>query len=341
MYVLCVFTMTLLLYLNGIAANEVLYGIFLMGFFFVLFVAFDFVKYNHKCKQLEQLKQLKQFSLQNLPEDTDTVETAYRDLLEKLLIENAGKTNELENKRKDMTEYYSMWVHQIKTPIAAMRLLLQAYESRQAMLDEDEQKKADAARLDELQQMCMEERKEIEEELFRIEQYVEMALQYLRLDAETNDFVFQKCPLDKMVKEAVHKYAKLFIRKKIALHYKELNQEILTDEKWTEFVLEQVLSNAVKYTQTGSVTISTEEEKEAVFLLIEDTGIGIRKEDLPRVCEKGYTGYNGHSDKHSTGIGLYLCSRILKKLGHTIEITSVVGKGTTVKIGFYTGGKDV
>lgn len=341
MLVLCLATMILLLYLNDISSNEILYGMLLMVFFFALFVAFDFAKYHHKCKQLEQLKQLEQFNLQNVPEDTDGIEAGYRELLEKLLIESAGKTNELENKRKDMTEYYSMWVHQIKTPIAAMRLLLQTYENKQAMLEQSEENRNLGHEIEAIQAMCMEERKELEEELFRIEQYVEMALQYLRLDSNTNDFVFQRHPLDKMVKEAVHKYAKLFIRKKIALHYDGLHQIVLTDEKWTEFVIEQVLSNAVKYTQTGSVTISAKETEDAVFLVIEDTGIGIREEDLPRVCEKGYTGYNGHSDKRSTGIGLYLCSRVLKKLGHTIEITSVVGKGTTVKIGFYTQGKDV
>ena len=160
-----------------------------------------------------------------------------------------------------------------------------------------------------------------------------MALQYTRLDSETTDFLIQRYNLDDIVREAVRCYARLFIRKKISLNYQPLQVQVLTDEKWLEFVIEQVLSNAVKYTPKGSVSICMEGSS---TLVIEDTGIGIRKEDLPRVCEKGYTGYNGHTDKRSTGIGLYLSKRILEKLSHTIEIESEMGVGTRVKIGLIT-----
>ena len=160
-----------------------------------------------------------------------------------------------------------------------------------------------------------------------------MALHYSRLDSDTTDFVIRKTSLDEIVREAVRKYAKLFIRKKIRLDYQPLNIEVLTDEKWLEFVVEQILSNAVKYTPKGTVSIYMENED---TLIIEDTGIGIRAEDLPRVCERGYTGYNGHSDKRSTGIGLYLCRRVLEQMSHSIEIESEMGKGTRVKIGLIT-----
>ena len=206
-----------------------------------------------------------------------------------------------------MTEYYTMWVHQIKTPIAALKLLLQS---------EDTPKN-----------------REYEEELFRIEQYVEMVLHYSRLESDTTDFIIRKCDLDKIIKEAVRKYARFFIRKKISLDYEPLNLSVLTDEKWLEFVIEQVISNAIKYTPEGKVSIYIEEKG---TLVIEDTGIGIRTEDLPRVCEKGYTGYNGHTDKRSTGIGLYLCKCILKNLSHTISVESQQGEGTRVKIGLIT-----
>lgn len=204
-----------------------------------------------------------------------------------------------------------MWVHQIKTPIAAMRLLLQAEDTPQ--------------------------NREMAEELFQIEQYVEMALHYTRLDSESSDFLIQWYELDGIVREAVRKYARVFIRKKINLNYQPLKVQVLTDEKWLEFVIEQILSNAVKYTQKGTVSIYMEDER---TIVIEDTGIGIRPEDLPRVCEKGYTGYNGHTDKRSTGIGLYLCKRILKKLSHSIEIDSELGKGTRVKIGLIVEDKN-
>lgn len=237
----------------------------------------------------------------------DQIEEDYQTLLQLVHEDKVKAVNDLENRRKDLMEYYTMWVHQIKTPIAAMQLLLQS---------EDTPKNREAA-----------------EELFRIEQYVKMALQYTRLDSETTDFLIQRYNLDDIVREAVRCYARLFIRKKISLNYQPLQVQVLTDEKWLEFVIEQVLSNAVKYTPKGSVSICMEGSS---TLVIEDTGIGIRKEDLPRVCEKGYTGYNGHTDKRSTGIGLYLSKRILEKLSHTIEIESEMGVGTRVKIGLIT-----
>ena len=109
---------------------------------------------------------------------------------------------------------------------------------------------------------------------------------------------------------------------------------VTSDEKWLSFVVEQLLSNAVKYMQEGVITIQTGQNETEAFLCMEDQGIGIRQEDIPRVFEQGYTGFNGHTDKHSTGIGLYLCKQVLTKLGHTIRITSEPGKGTQVWIGF-------
>ena len=221
--------------------------------------------------------------------------------------EKNRKENEWQTREQDLAEYYTMWVHQIKTPIAALKLLL-------------EEKNTEGENTEELG------------ELFSIEQYVKMALQYTKLDGETTDFVFQTVPLDTVVRQAVRQYARQFIHKKIRLEYEELGVSVLTDEKWLEFVMEQLLSNAIKYTESGSVTISMEGD----CLVIADNGIGIRAEDIPRVMERGYTGYNGHANKRSTGIGLYLCRRILKKLGHSFSIESEEGEGTRVRIGFVT-----
>ena len=206
----------------------------------------------------------------------------------------------------DLREYYTMWVHQIKTPIAALRLLLQEKASE---VDTQEE----------------------QDELFRIEQYVEMALQYMRLDSESTDFVIKRVELDEVLKEAIHKYARLFIRKKVKLQYDKVNVQVLSDKKWLGFVVEQILSNAIKYAKGGCVSIYMQGER---TLIIEDNGIGIRAEDLPRVMEKGYTGYNGHNHKHSTGIGLYLCNRIMMKMNHRIRIESEEGKGTRVVLSF-------
>lgn len=205
-----------------------------------------------------------------------------------------------------MLDYYSLWVHQIKTPIAAMRILLQAAE-----------------------EISFEKRTELEMELFKIEQYVEMALSYIRLGNMASDLKLQWYPMDEIIKPAVKKYSKLFILKKIKLKYEPIENKILTDEKWLGLVVEQILSNALKYTNEGTISIYLGPKKENV-LVIEDTGIGIWQEDLPRVFEKGFTGYNGRTDKKSTGIGLYLCKSIVDKLNHRIYISSEVSKGTKI-----------
>ena len=163
-----------------------------------------------------------------------------------------------------------------------------------------------------------------------VEQYVEMVLGYLRHESPSSDYVVRNYALDDIVRQAVRKFASQFIRRKLRLEYAPLNVSVITDEKWLLFVIEQVLSNALKYTRSGSVSITLEAPK---TLCIRDTGIGIAPEDLPCVFEKGFTGCNGRTDKRATGIGLYLCRRILEKLGHSITIASTPGAGTTVRIG--------
>ena len=192
---------------------------------------------------------------------------------------------------------------EIKTPIAAMRLTLQSGEMSQS--------------------------RELSEDLQRIEQYVEMVLCYLRLGSETNDFLIKKYDLDSIIRQAVRKFSSQFIRRKIKLVYEPVGVTVLTDEKWLLFVLEQVLSNALKYTKSGEIEITLEEPK---TVCIRDTGIGIAPEDINRIFEKGYTGCNGRTDKKASGIGLYLCRQICGKLGHTITAQSQVGKGTVIKI---------
>lgn len=315
MIVLCGIVMSSVMYLNGVEGNEIAYGMLLCLFILIIACATEGVSYVRNCKELKEFELSVTATLKQMPGATDEVERRYQQLLYKLFSENARVNNDAGKREKDLMEYYTMWVHQIKTPISALKLLLQEKDRESGMTEELE-------------------------ELFRIEQYVEMALQYTRLNSESTDFVIRNVKLDTVIREAVHKYARLFIHKKIGLNYKETGQTVLTDEKWLAFVIEQLLSNAIKYTQKGSISIYMdgiqEDGKETVrpCLVIEDTGIGIRAEDLPRVCEKGYTGYNGHSDKCSTGIGLYLCSRILKKLAHGITLESEEGKGTRVKILF-------
>ena len=250
-----------------------------------------------------------------------------------------------------MRDYYSMWVHQIKTPISAMKLLLEAErEELGQLICDDEQSQCHIADMTggnisaaglnaaSKQQAALTELSDnvasFEDELFRIEEYVSMALQYQRVSSSENDLVLEKISLDKVIRDTIRKYAKIMIRRRIKINYAGTEQEVYTDEKWLAFILEQILSNAIKYTSQGAITVEIVNETNWCFITIKDSGIGIRSEDLPRIFEKGYTGYNGHSDKKATGIGLYLCKQMIDKLGHTIRVESEVGKGTTVWIGF-------
>lgn len=250
-----------------------------------------------------------------------------------------------------MRDYYSMWVHQIKTPISAMKLLFEAErEGLGHLICDDEQSQCHigdmtggnigAAGLNAAlkQQAVLTELSDnmdsFEDELFRIEEYVSMALQYQRVSSTENDFVLEKVSVDGVIRDTIKKYAKIMIRRHIGINYSGTGQEVYTDGKWLAFMLEQILSNAIKYTPQGGVTIETAKKANRFFITIKDTGIGIKAEDLPRVFEKGYTGYNGHADKKATGIGLYLCRQMADKLGHTIRMESEIGKGTKVWIGF-------
>jgi signal transduction histidine kinase len=161
-----------------------------------------------------------------------------------------------------------------------------------------------------------------------------MVMYYQRLESISSDFLFRKYDLYDIVKQTLKKYAILFINSKLSLDLQEFECFVVTDEKWLQFALGQIISNALKYTPRGGISIYLEKTSGNAQLVVRDTGIGIRPEDLPRIFERGYTGYNGRLDKKSTGIGLYLCKRTLDKLSHTIEVSSEVGKGTKVTIGF-------
>ena len=156
-----------------------------------------------------------------------------------------------------------------------------------------------------------------------------MVLCYFRLDSPSSDFVLKYCSLNEIIRQSIRKFAGQFIQKKLRLIYEPTDRQVLTDEKWLSFVLDQLLSNALKYTSTGGITISVDEN---LVLSISDTGIGIAPEDLPRIFERSYTGYNGRAEKSSTGLGLYLCRKILLRLSHPITVSSEVGKGSTFSI---------
>ena len=299
---------TVLLFLYGVPTVAAAYAAIVCGAIILVSAAWDILGYRKKRRVLRELQSEILLTLEHLPEADDDIEDGYDQLLETLFIEKNALVSAADRRFEDSSDYFAMWAHQIKTPITAMSLALQSSD--------------------------FPEKGEFAEYLQRIEQYVEMALCYVHLDNDDSDLVIKKHSLDKIVKQAVRKFSDQFIRRKLTLVYEPLNAEVLTDEKLLLFVIEQVISNALKYTASGRIEITLERPAEHFddpILLIRDTGIGIAPEDLPRIFERGFTGNNGRSDKRATGIGLYLCKRICTKLGHTISARSD-GSGTEIRI---------
>lgn len=328
-WILMIVTMScihlLYMYLIGARKQDVVYAAVLDAILLLIIVLVGFFRYSSKVKALSNALERPVEEQAQLPEATDDVEILYHRLLENQSIARSESESSAAIRQSQMRDYYSMWVHQIKTPISAMKLLLEVErEELGQLICDDEQS----------QYLLSDNMDSFEDELFRIEEYVSMALQYQRVSSTENDFVLEKVSVDGVIRDTIKKYAKIMIRRHIGINYSGTGQEVYTDGKWLAFMLEQILSNAIKYTPQGVVTIETAEEKDRFFITIKDTGIGIKAEDLPRVFEKGYTGYNGHADKKATGIGLYLCRQMADKLGHTIRMESEIGKGTKVWIGF-------
>lgn len=304
LFIIFIFIFVLIFYLYNLPFEALFYGGLLC---FVVSLIASIIDYNNYRKSYIDLKYLETNILnskEDLPKSLDIRVEYYQKIIERLHNEVERLKIEDNKKMEDLADYYSMWIHQIKTPIAAMNFLLDNEET---------------------------DVKVFKQELFKIERYVEMVLTYIRLGSETSDYVITSINLDEVVRENIKKYATLFINKKIKLNYVSHETYVISDKKWLGFAFEQLLSNAIKYTKSGGeISINISESK----LIIEDNGIGIYEEDLPRIFEQSFTGLNGRYEKKSSGLGLYLCKKTLDKLQHKIEITSEVNKGTKVIVSF-------
>ena len=296
-----IFTVSFALY--GLPLGAVLYPAALCAAAGGIILLLSLRKSRAVCQELSLMQHHPADLPDELPAAQSPQEQAYQALLLALHADRQKLKSDMNARYHDMAEYYTVWAHQIKTPIAAIRLALQNEDTPLS--------------------------RRLTGEVGRVEQYVQMALTYLRLGSDSSDYVIRSCALDDIVRPAVRRFAGEFIQRKIQLNYQMLNYTVITDEKWLGFVVEQVLSNALKYTPQGSVSIYMEPEG---VLCIRDTGIGIAPEDLPRVFEKGYTGYNGRSHRKASGLGLYLCREILTRLGHSVSAESQVDHGTTIRI---------
>ena len=300
---LCGLLFALVLSLYDLPVEAVGYGAVLCLALVAVFTLVDFGRWRRSIRALEAISGQAALALSLLPEASGQKERDYQALLAELNETRRSIASAADARARETVDYYTMWVHQIKTPIAAMRLMLQ----------EDDTDRG----------------RELAAELFRVERYVELVLSYLRLGGDATDYVIRQADLDPILRQAARKYAPLFIRGRVSLDMQETGLRALTDEKWLQLVVEQVLSNAVKYAPGGHVKIWGT----AAQLFIEDDGVGIAPEDLPRIFDRGFTGCNGRMDKRATGIGLYLCRQICRRLGHTIGVDSELGRGTRVTIG--------
>ena len=286
--------------LYRIMTEAFLYAEAVILVFVILLVLLDYVRNMKKADGLENaVRSIESGNCELPPADTFD-EVKYHEMID-FLIQKINEMNlSFSKEKQDMSDWYTIWVHQIKTPIAVLKLKVP------------------------------ESNKEIRNELFRIEEYADMALAYIRLGGEQNDLVIKEYPLDELIRKTLRKYASQFIAKKIKLEYTPTEKKVVTDKKWLLCILDQYISNAVKYTNGGTVTV----EICGDTLTVSDTGIGISKADLPRIFEKSYTGNNGRTDAKSSGLGLYLSKKAAKLIGVTLSVDSTLGCGSRFSVTF-------
>lgn len=218
--------------------------------------------------------------------------------IEELEIENKILQSKIIDERKDLEEYFLLWIHQIKTPITVCNLIL-------GKPDADHR---------------------LKEQMIYIEEYTNMAMNYLKLLERTSDMDIYEVDLDIIISSIVKKYSLIFIEKKISLDYTPTNAKVISDAKWLFIMLEQIISNSLKYTKSGKISINF--DKELLKLSIKDTGIGIPSKDIKKIFDRGYSGFNGRLNEKSSGLGLYMVGKIALLLGITIEVESEVNIGS-------------
>lgn len=303
-YLIAVIAVLVIQYLANQDMVLARYTVLLLSFFLLLIMLVDGIRFMRHRRMLRALSAALYHTARELPEPDDALEADYIRLLHDLGRGYDALKKQLSTARNDSLEYYTLWVHQIKTPIAALRLVLSAMDGESAGV--------------------------IRQELFKIEQYADLALRYVKLADVSSDLVIETCDLSRIVHESVKKFGVLFVYQKLTIDIAPIRHAVTSDKRWLGFIIEQILSNALKYTPAGGIRICMEGRA----LVIQDSGIGIRPEDLPRIFTKGYTGYNGRLDNRASGIGLYLAKKAADALSIMIHITSQVGVGTKVSLLF-------
>ena len=298
-YLLVIFNVIILIlfaFLFEEAADVLYYSLTILTFVTIIMVAWDLFRSYQSYKLAYLYEEITPLS---------PLEFYLAQTLENARENQKNQTEEGCKRYTDLMDYYTLWVHQIKTPIAASQLLVQDVTDRNI-------------------------RSLLEREIFKIDAYVHLVLQYLRLENFHDDLQLKQVALEQLVKEVVRKYSLFFIQKGLTINLDDLDVKVISDEKWLLVIIEQILSNSLKYTKSGGIEIYFKDNT----LYLKDSGIGIKDSDILRVFERGFSGYNGRLTQQSSGLGLYLSKKIADQLGHEISISSQVGQGTTVSIHF-------
>lgn len=273
-------------------------GCYILGIL-TFFLFWKWFRINHTLKKLISEKAIDDLPvIQSLTDN----ERIYQIIIKRNQAVRKRLQVQLNKNMQDMQDYYAMWAHQIKVPISVLDLMNQT----------------DTV-----------DKYETSNQLIIINQYLDMMLQFIRLKSFNQDLQYQKISVKGLLKFVINNYKFLFIHKKISVSLSDEDFSIVSDPKWLQFVFEQVIFNALKYTSQGKVSITCKNNNQVV---IADSGIGISQSDLPMVFNKGYTGFNGRLNNNASGLGLYMVKSILNQLGHGISISSEVNVGTSVVI---------
>lgn len=291
-----------LYFLYDVRFEPILYTVFLLILFALPFVYRDLSHTYQKYQRLRIIQQMDFLTISDLPTTDTLLEQSYQQLIKKTLQAWQNERADQRRINAERDDYYTLWTHQIKEPIYSMDLMLQTGDTTLTKW---------------------------KTELLKVSQYIDMALKYLQVEDQSSDLYLERVKLLPLAQEAIKKHSVILIEKRLGIELHDLDGIILTDRKWLLFILEQLVSNAAKYTEHGSIAIY---QPAPLQICVSDTGIGIASEDLPRLFEKGYTGFNGRIHQKSTGCGLYMCRKVAHLLGCTISISSQINKGTTVTI---------
>lgn len=307
------FIVSVLMILTNISFN-IIFLTFIIWFLpLIFYIIFEFIKFNNYFKELRIINENldKKYLISEIIKEPEFIEGK---ILHRILLDNSRNMHEYIKYYKDMQleyrEYIETWVHEIKTPIASTMLIIDNNEDVIPI--------------------------SMKNELNKIEGYIDQVLYYSRSSDVSNDYIVKSFNLEKVVRKVIKKNANDFINKKIGIEIENINEDVYSDSKWVEFIINQIIVNSIKYSNNNEpkIIISSTHNKNSLVMTIKDNGVGINEKDINRVFEKGFTGENGRLFGKSTGIGLYLCNKLCNKLGLGLTLSSKVNEGTEVKLIF-------